>query len=575
MQDEKIENQLNMALEATPDERERSSSLNTGYDISDNTWEVVVRYNGGLDELYDMGITVTILNGGYAVLNLNQSLIEEIARLPQIEYIEKPKSLYFEVQQGKSASCFTSVYNRLNLTGRDILVAVIDSGVDYAHPDFINDDGTTRILYLWDQSVSGNPPKGYNMGTEYTAEQINEALRADTLSERNRIVPSRDVSGHGTHVLGIACGNGRASGGKYTGCAPQADIIAVKLGSLRSNAFPMTTELMQGINYVINKAAELNKPVAVNISFGNSYGSHTGTSLIETFIDEISGVYKSVICIGTGNEGAQKRHYHGRISDSEQNVEILVYEYTPAFSIQIWKNYYDDFNVTINAPDGTGSGTISKISGTQRISLYDTEILIYYGEPTPYSLLQEIYIEMIPNGNFFSSGIWSLKFSPVRIVDGDYNIWLPAGAALSTSTSFLVPSAEVTLTIPSTARRAISVGAYNSNTMQPAPFSGRGYPVSLIAGKPEIVAPGVDITSAAPGGSYDVRSGTSMATPFVTGAAALLMQWGIVEGNDPFLYGEKVKAYLINGARQLPGQEETPNPITGFGALCVAESIPR
>lgn len=230
MQDEKIENQLNMALEATPDERERSSSLNTGYDISDNTWEVVVRYNGGLDELYDMGITVTILNGGYAVLNLNQSLIEEIARLPQIEYIEKPKSLYFEVQQGKSASCFTSVYNRLNLTGRDILVAVIDSGVDYAHPDFINDDGTTRILYLWDQSVSGNPPKGYNMGTEYTAEQINEALRADTPSERNRIVPSRDVSGHGTHVLGIACGNGRASGGKYTGCAPQADIIAVKLG---------------------------------------------------------------------------------------------------------------------------------------------------------------------------------------------------------------------------------------------------------------------------------------------------------------------------------------------------------
>ena len=182
---------------------------------------------------------------------------------------------------------------------------------------------------------------------------------------------------------------------------------------------------------------------------------------------------------------------------------------------------------------------------------------------------------MIPNGNFFSSGIWSLKFSPVRIVDGDYNIWLPAGAALSTSTSFLVPSAEVTLTIPSTARRAISVGAYNSNSLQPAPSSGRGYPVSLIAGKPEIVAPGVDITSAAPGGSYDVRSGTSMATPFVTGAAALLMQWGIVEGNDPFLYGEKVKAYLINGARQLPGQEETPNPITGFGALCVAESIPR
>ncbi len=567
MQDEKIENQLNMALEVTPAEREQSPSLSTGYDIYDDTWEVVVRYNGSLDELYEMGIRVTILNGGYAVLNLKQSLIREVASLYQIEYIEKPKSLYFEVKQGKSASCFTSVYNRYGLTGSGIIIAAIDSGIDYAHPEFINEDGTTRILYLWDQSINGNPPTGYHIGTEYTATQINEALRSGTPAGRDNIVPSRDISGHGTHVLGIACGSN-------IGCAPKADIIAVKLGSMRSNAFPMTTELMQGINYVIDKAKEIQKPVAVNISLGNSYGSHTGTSLIETFIDDIAGVYKSVICVGTGNEGAEKRHYRGQLSDEEQNVEILVYEYTPAFSIQIWKNYYDDFNITIIAPDGSTSGTISKVSKTQRINIYDAEVLVYYGEPTPYSLLQEIYIEMIPVGSYFSSGIWSIGLAPIRIVEGTYNIWLPSGAAISTSTSFLEPSADTTLTIPSTARRVISVGAYNSDTMQPAPFSGRGYPVSLISDKPEIVAPGVDIISAAVGGSYDARSGTSMATPFATGASALLMQWGITEGNDPYLYGEKVKAYLINGARQLPGQNTTPNPITGFGALCVEDSIP-
>ena len=172
------------------------------------------------------------------------------------------------------------------------------------------------------------------------------------------------------------------------------------------------------------------------------------------------------------------------------------------------------------------------------------------------------------------AGIWQIVLMPERIVDGSYNLWLPAGSVTGTSTGFLDSVPETTLTIPSTAAGVITVGAYDSFTDAPAAFSGRGYTRALRQIKPDLVAPGVDIISCAPGGGYASRTGTSMATPFVTGAAALLMQWGIVAERDPYLYGEKVKAYLISGARQLPSMSDYPNPQLGWGALCVSDSLP-
>ncbi len=569
MPNSKIENLFNLALSATPTERNEAEDLGVGYNENDNTWEVVVRYNGNLQEIIDMGVVVTPLIGGYAVLTVPEPLINTITGLPQIEYMEKPKSLYFAVQQGKAVSCF----NR-NLTGRGTIVAILDSGVDYRHPDFINEDGSSRILYIWDQSIAGNPPEGYNIGTEYNNAQINEALLQTNTEDRLRIVPSSDRSGHGTHVLGIAAGNGRASNGRFAGCAPECDIIVVKLGTTRMNAFPMTTELMQGINYIIQKSLELGKPVAINISYGNSYGSHTGRSLLETYINDISNVWKNTIQIGTGNEGATGRHISGILKDSAQTIELIVNEYTPSFSIQIWKNYYDEMDISIIAPDGSSSGIIPVAPGTDRFRVGEAELLIYYGEPTPYSINQEIFIQLIPSDLFFRNGVWKIVLTPRKIINGSYDMWLPSGDALNTGTRFLRPTVNTTLTIPSTASSAISVGAYDSTTDEVAYFTGRGYTRDMVI-KPDIVAPGVNITSAAPGGGYEIRSGTSMATPFVTGAASLLMQWGIVEGNDPFLYGEKVKAYFLRGARQLPGYEVWPNPQAGYGALCVAESIPR
>ena len=179
--------------------------------------------------------------------------------------------------------------------------------------------------------------------------------------------------------------------------------------------------------------------------------------------------------------------------------------------------------------------------------------------------------------SYVDSGVWRIVLTPRRIVDGMYQMWLPSLTALNVGTSFLTPNSSTTLTIPSTASLAVTVAAYDARTFSYADFSGRG-PAAVYEGsnvlKPDLAAPGVLINAPVPGGGYRAFSGTSFAAPFVTGSAALLMEWGIVQGNDPYLYGEKVKAYLRRGARELSGYNEWPNSLLGFGALCVKDSLP-
>ena len=232
--------------------------------------------------------------------------------------------------------------------------------------------------------------------------------------------------------------------------------------------------------------------------------------------------------------------------------------------------------ISVIAPSGLRSTQIAEILGTQRFTLGQTELLIYYGKPSPYSTAQEIYIDFLPVNRFVGSGVWKIIIQPVKVVNGLYELWLSGDIVLNRGTGFLKPEATTTLTIPSTAGRVISVGAYNGTTFSYADFSGRG-PLRRGGGivqKPDLVAPGVDVTTVTTGGGYAAFTGTSFATPFVTGAAALLMEWGIVKGNDPYLYGEKVKAYLRRGAKPLPGYEERPNAESGYGRLCVTESLP-
>ena len=573
----KIDNQLNLALDVGNTIREQTIDLDTGFNKDFQTWELIVRYVGDLDSLaqkYDFSY-VALINQ-YAVITIREDQIRDLARETQILFIEKPKRLHYEVSNGIAVSCINRVQTtQLNLTGKGVIVAIIDSGIDYLHPDFRNADGTTRIIELWDQTINGDPPEGYNIGTVYTREQINAAIATGNRLQVLESIPSTDVSGHGTHVAGIACGNGRASEGRYRGVAYESDILVVKLGTSVNASYPNTAQLMEALNYCILKAQERNQPIAINLSFGNNYGSHTGNSILENFINEIALVWKTCICIGTGNEGASRTHTSGTLTEGQNvTIELPVATAQYTFNIQLWKDYEDDFLLRMIEPSGRVTVIESNLSTTQRYRLGSTELYVYYASPLPSNPLQEIYMELIPGNDFVTSGVWQIELVPRSIKNGRFDLWLPSGGVLNSETGFLRPTEDTTLTIPSTATKAITVGAYDGLSDSYAYFSGRGYTRNNQI-KPDIVAPGVNIVSAAPNGGYVQRSGTSMATPFVTGSTALLMQWGIIEENDPYLYGEKMKAYLIAGARRLPIESEYPNPTLGWGTLCVRNSIPQ
>ncbi|MGN0315942.1 MAG: S8 family serine peptidase [Fusicatenibacter sp.] len=275
MPSQKRENLLNLALEATDAERRAVPELNAGYNALSKTWEVIVQYQGDLSFLQEEGITITILLFNYAVLIIPEHLIDFVTSLPQITYMEKPKLLFFADSYGRSISCINPLQEGVRgLYGDGVLIACVDSGIDYAHPDFRNEDGSSRILSLWDQSLQGAPPPGYHLGSLYTREQINEALNAPNPEERYALVPSRDTTGHGTAVMGIAAGNGLAGEGASRGVAPKASLLVIKLGNPDPADLPRTSQLLQAVDFAVRYSLVMERPLSLNLSFGNNYGSH-------------------------------------------------------------------------------------------------------------------------------------------------------------------------------------------------------------------------------------------------------------------------------------------------------------
>ncbi len=601
---QKLENLLNLSLETAPEERERSLELPVG--VEGDRWELIIKYHGDLRgalqraglarqgqseadlpgvsqpglEVSD-ALQVEYLLTGYAIITAGRAAIERLSALPEIDFVEKPKALYegeISIGQGKLASCVQEVTDREPfLSGEGCLVGIPDSGIDYRNGAFLDGQGQSRILFLWDQTLQADeernlmPPQGFFHGVEFTKEQLDQSIASGGELTFDR-------SGHGTGVAAIAAGR--------EGVAPATGLLIVKLGSGSGAAgSSRTTELMRAIAWMLQKAQELEMPLAINISYGSTYGSHDGTSLLETFLDSAAESYKTVICVGSGNEGAAAGHTQVILDgETEKRVECSVAPYQEACNVSIWKNYGDVFRLELISPGGERLEIPLDRIGKRDFVLDGTKILFYCGEPAPYTRLQEFYFDFLGDP-YIVSGIWTFVLVPVRIIQGAVSFYLPSAEAVNRGTNFFRPTAAVSMTIPSTAQKVITVGAYNPLYQEYADFSGRGYPIGEETSgegkfyyeqqmKPDLCAPGTDILVPDGQGSYAVVSGTSFAAPFVTGSSALLLEWGIVKGNDPYLYGEKVKAYFIKGARRLPGYTRYPNEMIGWGALCVASSLP-
>lgn len=527
--------------------------------------EVIVRYMGDLEAalLGIPGAEAALLFGGYAIIRYPEGYLDEIRALPEVLYAQLPVRLYFELSQEKNAACITALTEETGLNGQGVLIGIIDSGVDVSHRAFRTANGNTRFRYFWDQTGAGVPPEGYYIGTAYTEEELNELLQSGV---PGNLLP-RDFSGHGTAVAGIAAGNDPNA--DYYGVAPEAGLIGVRLGT--SGGYPRTSELMQAVNYCLQCALLLQQPLVINLSFGNNYGDHTGQSLLEDYLNLAATIGKTCIVAGTGNEGSSALHAGGFLTEPV-TLLLSVGSFQPSLSIQLWKAFADELTFSLTSPAGASTGTLSTAGGVYRFSLSGADVRILIGRPAPIQLRQGIYIELIPRtGDYLPSGIWQISLTPLRVSTDRYDLWLPTSEALARDTRFLTPDPELTLTIPSTASNLISVGSYNTGTNTISSFSGRGY-TALGGVKPDLLAPGENLRAplSSPGQSlYGSFTGTSFATPMVSGAVALLMQWGIVLGNDPELYGQKIKAYLQKGARPLNGEALYPNPYAGYGTLCL------
>ncbi|RDY24571.1 peptidase S8 [Romboutsia maritimum] len=513
-------------------------------------YEVVVKYNGDILKLEkELNVTVEILSSSYAIItSKTKEDIDKLLSYPEIEYIEKPFILETQDVQSFSSTGISMFKNITGLTGKGTILGIIDSGIDYTLPIFRDNNGKSKILYYWDQSIEGTPPDGFREGSLYTNEQINDAI------DGKYNIPISTTSTHGTHVSGICAG-----------IATEASMIVVRVGRRQTDTFSKSTEFMRAIKFVLDKSLELKMPVSINVSYGSNEGSHRGESLFEQFMDDMCLYWKNNIVVAAGNNGDKGGHKRIQLeNDKATEVEFIVGENEKILNINIWPEFIDNFSVHLVNPSNQQTQNISLDSGQINNTLGETRVTGYFYTIAPYSLSRRITIQLKSNTQI-SPGIWSIVFNPIEIIMGNVDLYLPTSEGLSKETRFLSPTKLLTVTVPGTASKVITVGSYNSRTDTVSVFSGQGDIENGIY-KPDLLAPGENIISYLPGGSTGALTGTSMATPHVTGTCSLLMEWGIVRRNDLYLYSQKLKSLLLKNARRTP-DNTYPNNSSGFGFL--------
>ena len=538
------------------------TSLIEQYSPNNGEIELVVLYGDNFlrfkNSVDVIGAKVEDLGYGFGILIIKVSDLNRIIELEGLQYIELPKILYTSAYDSNRASCIPSVWNNYNLTGEGILVGFLDTGIDYTHNAFKDDEGNTRIEYIYD----------LENGVVYDKNKINEALKSE---DPFSIVPEIDLSGHGTHVAGIACAGGNINFDNY-GVAYKSSIAMVKITGENSLRAALSTQLMRGLKFLMDKSNEINKPLVVNISLSTNDGSHNGSSLLEKYIQTFTQLQKAVIVVAAGNEGNSAHHVGGKMK-KEEDLDLNIGDGEKGIILDFFKPVLVDVSVEVISPTGISTGPMELSESYKERFVGREKIVVYSTGPKPFDIQGQTTISILPLGDTITSGGWRIIVRKLNNYEGYFDIWLPIAEGLNERTRFLQPSVYNTLGIPATVEGVISVGSYNFLNNNLSAFSGRGVvrPEWLI--KPDLVAPGENILSTVEEQGFDTKSGTSMAAPQVSGICALLFEWGIIRNNDPFLYGERIKYYLIKGAKRTIFGEAYPNPDLGYGFVCLDRTM--
>lgn len=492
-----------------------------------------------------------------------------------------------------SASGIMSVSGApLNLTGAGVLIAIIDTGINFASPVFLDANGRSKILAIWDQTIeSGNPPRNFFYGTEYTNAQINEALQAENPYE---IIPSKDDYNHGNILAALAAGSeitsamdtgaavNRATGNfqrrdnmpvGYMGVAKDASLIIVKCKEAKQNLknyylVPndaicyQENDLMLAVQYCNRFAEQNNMPLVICLGMGTNMGDHSGNIFLSGYLNYIAYLRNRAVVVCGGNEGNAGHHYQGSTRNEPQSVEIRVDNNVNGFTMEFWGELPDIYTMAIRSPGGENIAPVS-LSATQSIQFRfvfePTTVMINTGLVESSSGKQLIRVRMEKP----TPGIWNFIIGNAGPVEnGIFHMYLPISQHLSAPVYFLTPSPDITLTEPSLAQDVFSVTAYNPANQSIGIFSGRGYAANGLI-RPDLAAPGVDVSTI-----NGLQTGSGVAAAITAGAIAQFLQWATVEGNRPALRGREIKSYFIRGAKHQTGLDY-PNRQWGYGQLNV------
>ena len=512
----------------------------------------------------------TEFEDGYIVGYINQAYVSQLVNDLGGDFLYfLPRIMSPTDSQSNDASGITQVLNQpfLNLSGRGVIIGIVDTGIDYRKDAFKFEDGSTKILGIWDQTVDGKRQDDLYFGSTYTSDDINNANRS---SDPYSIVPSVDEDGHGTFLASVAASN---EPGEYIGAAPKAYLLIVKLKKasqylidryLVTNDNPNlyeSTDYMLGMKYILDASEKFNMPIVMCIGMGTNDGAHDGSTLIEEYISFVSQRVGYAFVTAVGNEANAKHHTQGKIpaTRAADRISIKVGEQGASFTVIIHSPGYDKISAGVTSPTGEAVPRVSFQSGLEysnQLVLENTRITLRY--------FRDNNNNVIVSFKNATQGIWNIILYGDLIINGEYWAWLPITGQISPTVEFLRPTPEYTTVIPSTALRAIKCGAYNSKDQSLLVSSSWG-PTRLLRIAPDFVAPGVDVKGIYPTG-YGTMTGTSVAAAITAGIAALLFEWGIVNGNKPAMDSDLIRSYLISGC-QRESNLAYPNIQWGFGKV--------